>query len=173
MFLNFHEISCITGRECTICANFQHLKILDKDIDHNLIKNYCKEDKGLVDKMNLEKLSFTAQRIHIIGNHWPLVNALKHRNFKFFCKNPKISNDDKTDSICITDTNIPVNKMNQKLIITQGYCLWYDLNSVDYLVVQKKYIDDSFCIESFDKQIIPEKGFLVIDLKSHKKFYTE
>ena len=172
MFLNFHEISSITGKECVMCANFRHLKILDKDIDHNLFKNFCKEDKELVNKMSLKKLTSNAQRIHVIGDHWPLVNTLKHRKFKFFCKTPKINKNDKTDSVCITDINTPVTKTDQKLIVTQGYCLEYDLNSVDYLLVQKKHIDDSF-ETSFDKQVIPEKGFLVIDLKSDEKFYTE
>ena len=169
IFLNFHEISYMEGRECVICVNFKHLKILDKDIDHGLIKNFCKEDKDIIDKIPLKKLTSNAQRIHVVGDHWPLINTLKHRKFKFFCKSLK---NDKADSICITDINIPVEKIDQKLIVTQGYCLKYDLISVDYLLVQKKHIDVSLKT-SFDKQIIPEKGFLVVNLKNDEKFYTE
>lgn len=169
MFLNYHEISYMVGRECHICTNFRHLKILDKDMDTDPIKNFCKEDKEIVNKIPLKKLSSNAQRIHIIGDHWPLINTFKHRKFKFFCRSQK---NNTNDSVCITDTNIPVDKTDHKLIITQGYCSKYNLSSVDFLLVQKKHIDGSFEMH-FDKQIIPEKGFLVIDLKNGDKFYTE
>jgi len=171
MFLNIHEMSCISDIQCKICANYRFLKIIDQDIEHNLIKNYCKTDKHLIDKISLKKITSKTQRIHVIGNHWPLINSLKHRKFSFFCKKNKTS-EGYVGSICITDTNIPLNKINDKMIITQGYTKDYDLTSVDFLVIEKKYIDSSFEI-SFDKNKIPEKGFLVIDLCTNEKFYTE
>jgi hypothetical protein len=168
IFLNYHELSCITGSQCTICANYKNLKILDKDIDQTLIENYCKSDKSLVDKLNLKRISNKAQRIHILGNHWPLVNCLKHRKFSFFSKQISEKNTNK-ESICITDTTKYITKTDNQLIITQGYSKDYNLSSVDYLLIEKKYIDESFEVP-FD---IPEKGFLVIDLNNNKKFYTE
>jgi hypothetical protein len=171
IFLNYHELSCITGIQCTVCANFKHLKILDKDIDNSLIKNYCKSDKKFVDQILLKKISNTAQRIHVLGNHWPLVNSLKHRKFSFFVKHQPERNYNK-DSVCITDTDSQVNKEKNKLIITQGYSKDYNLSSVDFLLIEKKHIDDSFDIP-FDQQIIPDKGFLIIDLNNDEKFYSE
>jgi hypothetical protein len=164
-FLNFHELSCIADKPCTICTNFRHLRILDKDIDENLIKNYCKSDKNLVDKIPLKKLTNKAQRIHVIGNHWPLVNSFKHRKFAFFCKSLKPLPFNK-DSVCITDTNAQIGKYDNKLIVTQGYESDYNLESVDYLMVEKKYVNEA----PFD---IPESGFLVVDLRNGEKFYTE
>lgn len=169
LFLNQHERSCITDTPCTICANFRHPKTLDKDIDENLIKNFCKEDRKIVDKIDVKKLTSNAQRIHVIGNIWNIINCFNHRKFHFFCKSIKLST---KDSICITDVDTNITKLDNKIIITQGYSNNYDLTSVDFLLVEKKYIDDSFEI-SFSKNIIPEKGFLVIDLHNNEKFYTE
>jgi hypothetical protein len=166
-FLNIHEKSYILGNECPLCINFKHLRILDKDIDENALKLFCKEDRKTVNKMILKRMVSTAQRIHVIGNHWPLVNALKHRKFRFFCRIQKDT--DQNDSICITDTTVPVDKTEHKLIITQGYDITYNLNSVDFLLVQKKYINESFAPD----WAIPEKGYLIIDLKNGNKFYTE
>jgi len=170
MFLNYHEISCILGRECLLCANFRHLRLLDKDVNHELIKNFCKEDKNIIDKIPLKKLTSNTQRIHVIGNVWAIINSLNHRRFSFFCKT--MTKQITSDSICITDTEKSVPKIDKKMIITQGYSKKYDLTSVDYLLVEKKYIDQTFNIP-FDENIIPEKGFLVIDLTSNEKFYTE
>lgn len=170
IFLNYHEICCITGSQCTICANFRHLKCLDKDIDNTLIKNYCKTDKKLVNQIPVNKICSKAQRIHVLGNHWPLINSLKHRKFSFFVK--KMNNKKSTDSICISDTDTQVNKEENKLIITQGYSKDYNLTSVDYFLIDKKHIDKSFDIP-FDQQIIPNEGYLIIDLNTTEKFYSE
>ena len=140
--------------------NFKNIKTLDKDIDANLIENY-------------QKTSNKAQRIHVLGNHWPLINKLRHRKFSFFSKKikdmDKIKDPDK-NSICITDVINFVEKINNKLIITQGYSKDYNMKSVDYLLVQKKFIDESYDV-SIDQ--ISEKGFLVIDLNTGEMFYTE
>lgn len=170
IFLNFHERSCIFDIPCAICVNYKHIKTLDKDINENLIKNYCKIDKS-VNNIKIDKLTSIAQRIHVIGNHWSLINNLKHRKFKFICGKKEQCNFNNDDSVCITDITYPIEKLSSKLIVTQGYENNYDLQSVDYLLIEKKYIDNSIQIP-FDKQIIPEKGFLVINMTNLEKFYT-
>lgn len=171
--LGYHEVSCIIGVQCTKCVNFKHLKVLDKDINDNLIKNYCKSDKTLVNQVCLKMISNKAQRIHVLGNHWPLINSLNHRKFYYLSKQiDHFQQVADKKSICITDTVTWVTKMDHKLVVTQGYSKDYNLDSVDYLVVEKKYIDDSFEVP-FDVGIIPENGFLVIDLNSGENFYTE
>lgn len=172
-----HELLRITKSQCNLCHNFKHLKILDKDINENLINNYCKIDKHLLDKITLKKITNKGQRIHVLGNHWPLINSLKHRKFSFYSKQIASKNTNK-DSICVTDTTLCVNKTNNQLIITQGYSQDYNLSSVDYLLIEKKHIellkgiDETFNIP-FNQQIISDKGFLVIDLNNDEVFYTE
>lgn len=166
--MNHHEIACVVGTNCKVCANFRHLKSFDQDIDDNLIKNYCKSDIDLVNKIEVKKIDNKAQRIHIIGNHWPLLNSLKHRKFDYFSVFPKSY---ENHSICITDTNLAISKMENKLIITQGYSKDYNLDSVDYLFVQKRYVDKTYDIP-FNKDDIPTLGFFVIDLRTNEKFYT-
>jgi len=162
LFLNSHEISCISGTQCTICTNYKSLKLLDQDIDHNLIKYFCKGDKT-IEKIELKKLTSKSQRIHVIGNHWTLINSLKHRKFAFFCKIQKHS---QKDSLCITDVVDNIGKSENKMVITQGYKSLDNLEFIDYLLIEKKYIKERILFE------IPEKGYLVIDLKNGEKFYT-
>ena len=92
-------------------------------------------------RFSVKKLTSKAQRIHIIGNHWVIINSFKHRKFSFCCKvlKEEWKNSNK-DSVCITDTDIPVDKIDNKMIITQGYKTGYNLESVDYLVIEKKFI---------------------------------
>jgi len=162
--LDEHKMSFLANTQCTACVNFIYLKLLDQDIDHELFKNRCKECKNIVNEFPVTKLTSKAQRIHVIGNHWPLVNNLKHRKFAFFCGNQKLTD---KDSVCITDTTAGVNKIERKLIITQGYESMYDLTSVDYLLVEKKHIKTPV---PFD---IPDKGYLVFDIRNGQEFYTE
>ncbi len=155
-----HKLSFLANTQCTLCVDYMYMKLLDQDIEHNLIKNHC---KNMADKLPIKKIANKAQRIHIIGNHWPLVNSLKHRKFAFFCEGQKLTN---KDSICITDVTTPIGKTENKLVITQGYKYDYNLTSVDFLLVEKKHIKYS---ESID---IPDKGYLVINLNNGQKFYT-
>lgn len=161
IFLNVHEKSCIVNVPC-ICSNFIHPIMLDSGLSMNYTI-ICKKIKYFIKKINLN-----TQRIHIIGEPWPLINYFKHRKFNFYSKYYQT---DKNKSILITDVCSPIDKIKNKLIITQGYSKKYDLVSVDYLLIQKKYIKDWFNV-SFENQIV-ENGFLVIDLKTSQKFYTE
>jgi hypothetical protein len=162
--VDVHKLSFLTNTQCIECVNFIYLKLLDQDIDHEMFKNRCKECKNIINEIPVKKLASNAQRIHVIGNHWPLVNSLKHRKFAFFCGNQRLTD---KDSICITDTTQQINKMENKLIITQGYDSDYVLTSVDFLLVEKKHVKGK---TPFD---IPDKGFLVIDLRNWGCFYTE
>jgi len=183
-FLNTHEISCIENVPCKVCVNFVYFKSLDQDIDNSLIKNYCKSDKELVKKIPIKKLTSKTQRIHVIGNHWPLINSLKHRKFSFFCNaggtlklNKRSIN--RADSICITDMNgkMTIDNIKGKMIITQGYQSELNFESIDFLLIEKKYLPYMqttpwvpFELLPFE---IPKNGFLVINIKNNKKFYTE
>ncbi len=161
--LDPHKLSFLVSTQCTVCTDFVYMKFLDQDIDYNLIKNRCRECKNIVDEIPVKKISNKAQRIHVIGNHWPLINSLKHRKFAFFCGNQKLTN---KDSVCITDITTPIGKTENKLIITQGYDCDYNIISVDFLLVEKKHMKYP---ETFN---VPDKGYLVIDLKNGHRFYT-
>jgi len=190
-FLGTHEISCITGIECSLCKHYKNLKLIDQDIDHDLIKNYCIADKNIVNEIELKKITNKTQRIHVIGNAWKIINSLKHRKFAFYSGLSMLVNGNafperlstcKKDSICITESNLNIakkieNKIENKMIITQSYDYHFENSkskSIDFLLIEKEYIDrfifyNHFAIPEFD---IPEKGYLVIDLRNNETFYT-
>lgn len=180
LFLNEHEKHCAKNVQCELCVNYKHIKKLDKNINTDILDNYCKSDKYLIDNNHFKKIGTTRERIHVIGNHWPLINRFKHRNFNFYFKKMSGSG---MENVCITDITDITDTTDAKFIISQGYNINftnYELSVLDFLLVSKKYIESSIkFIEHnitnvpFDWRIVSDKGFLVIDLKESKVFYTE
>lgn len=167
-FLNKHERAYIMGLPCPICHEYIHWELLDQDVDQS-IKNYCLVDSNFI----VKQISNTAQRIHVIGNHWVLVNHLKHRKFKPFATYfLPYSKPDSYDYL-ITDNTSHISKYPGKMVITQGYKLKISFKDLDFLVVEKGYISSFLSVNKLpliDDHIL---RFLIISIKDseiHKMY---
>jgi len=162
-YLRKHERACIMDVKCPVCSNYLNWKLIDKDIDKIGFKNFCRDD--FQSNLKIFKISKNAQRIHVIGNHWPLINGLDHRKFKFFAnKNNKfgISYSYATDSV-ITDVDLHVSKYASKMIITQGYNINYSLKDLDWIIVEKQYVEDFLKLYSL-KLLFVINEFLIVKI---------
>ncbi len=190
-YIPVHKRAQILEYQCPICKNYINLVSLDKDIEI---------EKNCTNVISINIISDQAQKIHVIGNHWPLINALKHRQFKFmtykyttyanpfatyanpYAKSYVNSYVKRSKNLCITDIDIFEHLMNEKsskdfyqdkFVITQQSSAsdLYTKLDFDYLIIEKKYIKE---VPEYKPDFdIPDKGFLIVDFKNNfKKYYN-
>jgi hypothetical protein len=188
-FLTEHEKSYLYDTPCKLCSRHMNLEELDPASSVDFSSSNC------IDKiinMNMNNVDMT-RRIHIIGNHWPFINKLRHRKFFFYSKrkeNPGRlpisynSKNKRSDFLCITDTDEPFKKLENKFIITQSYNYsliknykkYAYLANLDYLLIHpsQKYkneiVSNLGSLEELPSLSL-YKSYIIIDIKNDLKYY--